>query len=229
MLEKEYLLYRSRCSQLLDKELKDYTLLNDYENFKDIITLTSFNSFKNASQSRKNKRNRTSKKISEIMQIQNHLERQGIDSYMVFGTLTLTDKILATKENTYIRKIHNYLKEHYVYVILNKDFGATTEREHYHFIGLTLQDIKDSGKRSKKGIKLFNLVNDNYNLGFSPDLEIIDRNDLVKTRNYLLKLNNHSNKITTHNSRTRIIKNADGDLWSLMVKKLMNINQLFIN
>ena len=124
------------------------------------------------------------------------------------------------KEDTYIRKIHKYLKNHYLYSILNKDFGKKTEREHYHFIGLTLpkEELEDTGKKSKKGYKIYELKNKDYKLGFEPDLCKVDlqKNDMEQTTNYLLKLNNHSNKITSSN-RVRIIKSPLMKLFELGV------------
>lgn len=188
--------------------------LNDYRNFKDIMSAYEFKCVINEKQRRKNKRNRTKKKYIELIKIRNAIK---VKSTIVFGTITLDNENLSMKENTYIRKIHSWLKSHFIYSILNKDYGSTTEREHYHFIGLTTEDLEDTGIKSRKGNKLYKLVDKDYKLGHEPVLEIINltEDDVDSTINYLLKLNNHSNKIGTK-SRVRIIKNDKGKYIILM-------------
>lgn len=214
-------LYKERCRKILE-ETKDYKELNDYKNFKDLYSLFEFKKIVNDKQKRKNKRNRCDTKIKEMLQFMNYAQNNTLK--IVFGTLTLNDKTLATKENTYIRKIHKYLKEHYLISILNKDFGDNTEREHYHFIGLTLEELVSTGKKSNKGFEMYNLVNDNYvskykvagddnpEHNWNPNITPIELDTNKKVRNYLLKLNNHSNKSTT-DSRIRVLKN---DLFKLI-------------
>lgn len=203
-------LYQFCCKKLLDngKELSD---LNNYDNFKTIFTEIEFKRILNEKQNRKNKRYRTKNKFLEILRIAHEL-RDNADIKVVFGTITLDNEHLALKENTYIRKIHKWLKEHFVIALLNKDYGSKNEREHYHFIGLTTEDIETKGKVSKKGYEIYELVNKNYTMGFEPTLCIIDllKDDSQKTINYLLKLNNHSNKMTSRN-RLRVIKNSKYD------------------
>lgn len=202
-----YSLYMDRCNFLLDRENKDYTLLNDYENFKDLMKLEDFKEIMRWKNARKNKRYRVDSKFMEMLRLYNALNKENSTPYIVFGTLTLRDDILAKKEDTYIRKIHKYLEKHYQYVILNKDFGKKTEREHYHFIGLTCEPIVKTDIRSKKGNQIYQLKKQDYELGFEPDICIINIEDKKKVREYLLKLNNHSNKNTTKQSRIRIILN----------------------
>ena len=98
--------------------------------------------------------------------------------------------------------------------MLNKDYGGKNEREHYHFIGITIEEIESKGKVSKKGYEIFELKNKNYTMGFEPTLCIINlqMNDTNKTINYLLKLNNHSSKTTTKNNRLRVIKSSKYDM-----------------
>lgn len=213
--------YKERCSQLLEK-YNDFKVLNDYEYFKDVLSEEEFKEQTRLKQNRKNKRYRCDNKIKEMLQFMNYAQNNTLK--IVFGTLTLNDKTLATKENTYIRKIHKYLKEHYLISILNKDFGDETEREHYHFIGLTLEEIISTGKKSNKGFEMYNLVNDNYvskykvagddnpEHNWNPNITPIELDTNKKVRNYLLKLNNHSNKSTTE-SRIRVLKN---DLFKLI-------------
>ena len=182
-------------------------MFNEYEYFKDILDYDSFENAKKNCQRKRNKRYRTKNKIMLLYNLKTELERQykNKNFKIVFGTLTLNDYYLSLKENTYIRNIHKYLKENFFMSILNKDFGDNTEREHYHFIGLTCLDLEDTGHKSKKGYKLYKLVNDNYKLGFN-SLAIIKDNDFNRLNNYLLKLNYHSNKETTR-SRVRVLFN----------------------
>ena len=189
---------------------EDLKELNKYSNFKDLMSEEVFKVLVNRKQNRKNKRYRTKQKYKEIFQLSLRSE----DSKIVFGTITLNDYYLSLEERTRTKLINKWLKSHFVYSILNKDFGKKTEREHYHFIGLTIQPIKQCFNdqqepiKSKKGYYIYTLEKRDFRLGFEPDLCLVDlqKNDLDKTINYLLKLNNHSTKITTRN-RVRIIKN----------------------
>lgn len=203
-------LYQFYCKKLLDD---GYALdeLNNYDNFRSIFTEIEFKRIMNDKQNRKNKRYRTRNKFLEILRIANEL-KDNSNMNVVFGTITLDNEHLALKENTYIRKIHKWLKEHFVIALLNKDYGSKNEREHYHFIGLTIEEIESKNILSKKGYEIFELKNKNYTMGFEPTLCLIDlsKDDISKTTNYLLKLNNHSNKITSRN-RLRVIKNYQYD------------------
>lgn len=141
----------------------------------------------------------------ELLMLSNALSEK--NGKLVFGTVTVNNEYLEKTEQTRIKIIEKWLKSHFLIVILNKDFGSKTEREHYHFVGVTTENIEDTGKKSKKGYKIYELEKKDYKIGFEPDLCIIDLNlnDTKKTINYLLKLNNHSSKVTTRN-RVRIIK-----------------------
>ena len=202
-------LYQVRCKNLREQGIA-LEELNNYDNFKNLMSEEIFKVIMNRKQNRKNKRYRTKKKFLELYLLKQSLKKE---SNIVFGTITLDNKHLSLKENTYIKQIHKWLKQHFHYSILNKDYGKKNEREHYHFIALTtepLEELKTSEnkpKKSKKGYILYELVNKNYKMGFEPTLCKIDLklNDLNQTINYLLKLNNHSTKITARN-RVRIIK-----------------------
>lgn len=198
-------LYKIRCKQLL-KDGFSFDELNYYENFKELFTEQQFESILREKQNRKNKRYRTKNKFLEILKYRIFLNDENCK--IVFGTITLDNKTLSQKENTYIRKIHKWLKEHFDYVILNKDFGSKTEREHYHFTAITTEDIENTEIKSKTGRELYKLKNKNYTLGHEPTLEIVNTEEQTtdKMLNYLLKLNNHSNKVGTK-SRVRILKN----------------------
>lgn len=195
--------YQIHCKNLKNDGLANEEL-NNYNNFKNIFSKYEFEKIIKEKKKRANKRCRTNTKFLELYKIRQHLNQ---DCYIVFGTITLDNEHLKLKENTYIRKIHAWLKEHFIIAILNKDYGSKTEREHYHFIGITIEEIESKGNKSKKGYEIYELKNKTYTMGFEPTLCIIDldKNDKKKTTNYLLKLNNHSNKITTRN-RVRIIK-----------------------
>lgn len=202
--------YYFRCNRLIENGLC-LEELNRYDNFQDIFNQEEFKKILNTKQNRKNKRYRTKNKFLEIYRIAQYTDK----SKIVFGTITLDNKHLQQKENTYIRKIHKWLKEHFIYTILNKDFGKKTEREHYHFIGLTTEELEEKQVKSKTGYKIYELKNKTYTMGFEPTLCFIDleKNDIQKTINYLLKLNNHSSKITTKN-RVRVIKNYQYTLYN---------------
>lgn len=201
-------LYKLVCKNLIDNGLA-LEELNNYDNFKEIFTQEEFKTIIKNKQNRKNKRYRTKNKFLELYRISKCFK----NSKIVFGTITLNDHYLRLKENSYIRNIHEWLKQHYIYSILNKDYGSKTEREHYHFIGLTTEELEPKNVKSKTGYEVYELKNKNYKMGFEPTLCLIDLNinDIEKTIQYLLKLNNHSNKITTKN-RVRIIKNVQGEM-----------------
>jgi len=205
--------YQFHCKKLINDGL---TLeeLNKYNNFKDIFSLYEFEKILKEKQNRKNKRYRTKNKFLKIYRIADFID----GSKIVFGTITLNDKSLKLKENTYIRNIHKWLKKHFVYVILNKDYGAKNEREHYHFIGLTIEELEKKNIRSKKGYEIYELKEKDYTMGFEPTLCLIDleKADIQKTTNYLLKLNNHSNKKGTK-SRIRVIKSAQYVLFNELI------------
>lgn len=205
-----YLVYRDRCKSLI--KLEDYNLLNDFAYFKDIIPDQDFKDIIREKQNRKNRRYRTDRKIFDMLRLTNYYSMLNIPSKVVFGTLTLNDKILSQKEDTYMRKISKWLKKHFKYVILNKDYGKNNEREHYHFIGLTIEELVKIENKSKKGYSMYKLKNQDYELGFEPVLEIFNFEDKKKVRNYLLKLNNHSNKDTTKSSRTRVFKTGVAEM-----------------
>ena len=215
-----HLEYKKRCRDLLKCGYK-YQDLNDYDNFKDLMGEEVFKLIIRDKKNRCNKRSRTKTKIKELVVL--YSTSKAKRKYLVFGTLTLDDHYLSLKEDTYIRKIHKWLKRHFAVAILNKDFGEKTGREHYHFIGITTEEIEQlfnengSPKKSKKGYEIYELVKKDYELGFEPTLCKIDleKNDIDKTTSYLLKLNNHSNKFLAK-SRVRVITN---DIFKFVVVK----------
>lgn len=196
-------LYKNRCTALLKLGLA-YDELNKYDNFKDILSEDDFKLELRFKQNRKNKRNRTKRHLMELLRFYNGLDS---NKYLVFGTCTLNDKTLGFKPETIDKKINFWIKEHFMWSLVNIDYGKKNERKHYHFIGITIEDIETTHQKSKTGYDIYELKNKTYEMGWEPSLLIVNfnKNDIDKTINYLLKLNNHSNKDTTSN-RVRIIK-----------------------
>lgn len=209
------LLYKSRCNNLLELEYS-YEDLNNYENFKDIINENDFNKIIKIKHNRQQKRCRTKKHFKELYSLKEQMK----DSKIVFISIEPNDEVLTKKEDTYIRQIENWLKRHFPYSILNKDFGEKTGREHYHALAITSEELEQQfhedgrPKKSNSGYDMYELKRKDFSkymkvktLQFEPTINLVDfcKNDVKKTINYLLKLNNHSNKITTR-SRVRIIK-----------------------
>jgi hypothetical protein len=101
-------------------------------------------------------------------------------------TATFSDKVLATtSEATRKTYIARYLKEHYPSYVANKDYGKTTNREHYHAIVISDKvDFKTwpYGRLNAKAI---------YN----------HKNDIVRTSKYVAKLSNHAIKTSTKQSK----------------------------
>ena len=218
--------YKNICKTLKEQGMPNDEL-NKFENFKDFFTEKEFNEIMKAKHNRQAKRCRTKKKFWEVYKL--YLGLRAKNGHLFFGTVTLNDKYLNKSEQTRIKIINKWLKSHFIYAIVNKDFGSKTEREHYHFIGLTQEEyipvLDNNGKqrRSKSGILLWQLKKQDYEIGFEPDLCIIDlnENDIDKTINYLLKLNNHSNKVGTK-GRIRIIKNKQLLVYEDMNKRFEN-------
>lgn len=217
-----YKLFKSRCSILINnsKDNIDYKILEDYANFQDLMTENEFKDVLRIKHNRSNKRNRTKNKISDMIRYY-HFVSSNRTLYLVFGTGTIDNEYLWNREQRTRDKLLNiYLMNHYDVVIVNKDFGDHTDREHYHWIGLTslkpIPKLDNNGNhlKSKKGYPLYVLPTTDYKLGYNPTVEPIVTTDMDKIRNYLLKLNNHSNKTTSR--RLRHLKNTKYRLWDLL-------------
>lgn len=218
-----YKIYKSRCTLLIkDNEDTnfDYKVLSNYDNFSDLMSKEEFNDILRIKHNRCAKRNRTKSKIEDMLRYF-YFYSNNRKLYMVFGTGTIDNEYLWGRETRTRDKLLNiYLLNHYDVAIVNKDFGDKTEREHYHWIGLTtLKPIPKLDKdgnhmKSKKGYPLYVLPTNDYKLGFNPTVEPIVTTDLDKIRNYLLKLNNHSNKVNTQ--RLRHIKSIRYKYWDLL-------------
>lgn len=204
-------IYKTRCHELSECgcALEE---LNKYSNFKDLMSEEVFKEIKRLIQNRKNKRYRTKEKFKQILLLQESLK---VKSYIVFGTITIRDEYLVMQERTYTKKINNWIRKHFLYAIVNIDYGKKNERPHFHFIGLTCEwlepRLKADGEplKSKSGYDIYELVKKDYSLGFEPTLNIINlkKDDINKTVSYLLKLNNHSSKETAHR-RVRILRSC---------------------
>ena len=200
----------------LDKQF--YKELTKYDNFKDLINEEKFKEILKIKTNRRARRKRANKKLTPIL----------CNPYnkIVFGTCTFNDSQFykkngqEIKERTRTKKVNEWLERHFKYSVVNIDYGEKNEREHHHFIGEPNDDVllipvlnKDgTQKKSKKGHLLYTLdiEHQDYNLGFEPDLEIVEYDSfdysMKRLSNYLLKITNHINKTTTKNRRFRVLK-----------------------
>jgi hypothetical protein len=223
--------YSSRTNDLLngvipfeDKELNHYLenakskydLLNNYYFYKDLMTYEDFRKILNDKSNKSKKRNRCKKNLDLIMEMKTY--KLSNDWKCVFGTITLSNDYFNLSAENQKKVIQRYLKKHYAYVIKNKDYCPTSNRLHYHFIGLTNENIIPINRKSKKGNALYTLENDDFkyclkdkNKDFTPKLEMVELSH-KSLSNYLVKLNNmelinHSIKDSTNHSKLSILKN----------------------
>lgn len=214
-IEELYKTFKDRCSLIKilykDKELQSedyniYNMLNTYSNFEDLMSYEEYRKIKNFDVSRYHKRKRCSDNFYKIALI-----AKFTNAKMVFGTITLNDDFLKLNYESQIKNVQRYLKKHFFYSIKNADYGTKNDRLHYHFIGLTYEELIDTKKKSHKGRKLYNIKNDKWNWAFLPVYEIIPYNtsDKDKISNYLVKLNNHSNKLSIKKSKLSVLKNFE--------------------
>lgn len=221
MSEEEYKrffgLYKTRIKEIREKNKYlgkyKYVLMNDYDNFKDLMSECVYLEIKRKIANRKNQRYRANKKLNKIQ-----VERYD-HPLVVFGTLTFNEDQFykkngkPIKEETRTKKIDKWIKENLLYAVVNIDYGKKNEREHHHFIGILKDNtiLSDTGK-TYKGHKLYTIEDSGYDLGYHT-IEIVRNNteDLKnkKISNYLLKINNHINKKSTKNRRFRVINNID--------------------
>ena len=80
--------YKERCRKLLDIGY-NYIDLNDYDNFKDLMSEEAFKVIMRDKQNRSNKRYRTKEKFKELYNLKMNLEKE---TTVVFGTITLIMK-----------------------------------------------------------------------------------------------------------------------------------------
>lgn len=222
--------YKSRCLELKNDKsgIFEYKDFETYLFFQDILSEEEFTDVLRDKHNRSCKRSRTASKLSDMLRFRSYYKiYYNKDYHLVFGTCTFNNQYLKErKERTRVKLLEIYLKKHYEVCILNKDFGDKTEREHYHFIGLTEENyeplFKQDGtpKKSKKGYSMYELLNKDYNLGHEPTIVPIVEIDTEKLKNYLLKLNNHSSKVTTK-QRLRHIKNHTYQMW----ERIQNVSK----
>lgn len=212
-IEETYKVFKDRCSlmkiiykdpKLMDKNTDIYTMYNAYSNFEDVLSYKEYRKAKNFDISRYKKRQRCANNYSHI-----EIIAKLTSAKMVFGTITVNDDFLKLDYSNQVKKIQRYIKKSFFYAIKNADYGEKNDRLHYHFIGLTFEELIPIGRKSHKGRTLYNIKNDKWKDGFTPCYEIIpyDTKDKKRLSNYLVKLNNHSNKISTKNSKLSILKN----------------------
>lgn len=209
------LIYKDKCKYLKNIGLTNKELDN-YENFKEEFTEEDFKIIMNEKHRRSNKRYRTRDKFKMILALNKSIDYKGT---IVFITIDPNDELL--NQEYFIRKINQWLKQHFLISIVNKDYGDETHREHYHALALTTQPIEQlfhedgKPKKSKTGMDLYELKKKDFqkitkckDRQFEPTLCKVNliENDINKTVNYLLKLNNHSNKETTKKERVRVLK-----------------------
>lgn len=212
-------LYDLRCREIIkqfDYPMDRGIACRDYNNFKDILSMESFNAVLRAKRSRKAKRSRARKKLTRT------LSREVLETNkLVFTTCTLDDKHLYLRNGslkrmqTLNKNIDKWIHEHFDYAIVNVDYGEKNERLHYHLIGYLKADEglspvlnkKGEQSRSKKGFPNWVLRSKTYKLGFEPTVNVVEDvlSDSKKLTNYLLKINSHSNKPSTRNHRLRVI------------------------
>lgn len=218
MLEEEAeVIYKQRANEIR-KKINEFEKkgiisieLNNYNNFKDILSLEDFKSARRIINRKQGRRKRCYKKLEQIISLYEELFfEKGIYCNIVFGTCTFNNNAITWKEETRTKKVNKWIKEHFLIALANIDYGKQKEREHHHFIGLTFEELEKTGKKGKKGFDMYEIKdNKNYGLGFEPNLEIInDFDNDKKLSNYLVKLNFHSNKNSTRNRRIRVLKNA---------------------
>ena len=207
-------MYRNRCKRILQEyedpkrhfNLKDLKKLNEYETFKDLMSVDVFKEIIRSKKRRKNKRSRTKRQFREIQSLQFILGGK-----IVFGTATLNNESLDLKIETRRKKLNAWIKNHFVKAIINEDYGKEKGRFHFHFIALCTERLEKKKnaagelKRTKKGYPIQELTKKDYEMGHEPTLLVVEDDDEQKLVNYLLKLNNHSNKETTR-SRVRVLE-----------------------
>lgn len=195
-----------------------YKMLQNYEYFKDIMSESEFKEVLRYKRNRAKRRNRANKKVRELR----FLDRPRL----VFGTCTFDNAHYykkngqRIKEETLTKKVNKWVQRHFIYAVVNIDYGEKKEREHHHFIGaikegygelVPCMNKKGKQAKSKKGYLLWNLDREHqdYDLGFECQLEKLEYDaqdyNMRKISNYLLELKNHINKKSTHSRRFRVL------------------------
>ena len=152
-------LYKARWKQLQSAPISDnkidYFWSNNYKYFEDILSIEDFTKAIRLKNRKKSRRKRCHNKLENILVKYEELYfNQGIYCNLVFGTCTFKNESMAWKEETRTKKINKWIKEHFIIALANIDYGGKTEREHHHFIGLTLEEVEQVSGKGKKGYKM---------------------------------------------------------------------------
>ena len=210
MQENEILaIYENKYLKLREKHISNFLWPYQYDYFKDVLSNEEFRTALRVKNRKRQRRKRCYKKLEPIINeyIESFIEN-GEYCNLVFGTCTFNNAALELKEETRTKHVNKWIKSHFKIALVNIDYGAKNDREHHHFVGLTYEPLEPTNRRGKKGYKIYELLNKDYDLGFEPDIEIVNIATLEekKLSNYLVKINFHSNKKTTKNRRIRVIK-----------------------
>lgn len=146
----------------------------------------------------------------------NHYKNYNI----IFGTLTFSDRVLEkTSKETRRQYVSRFLAKNCESYIANIDYGKRNEREHYHFVALSKEEIEK----------------DSWKYGFDSYRKIEHtKSELQRAKNYILKLNNHSYKSSTKNEKVIMNKSKKGiDLLDIIVsgneEQFRHYKLLFLN
>lgn len=188
-----------------------YIELSSYESYYPYLSEEEFKRALNFKQKRKRKRQKANEISKQIIDRAYLLKDLDLNCNLIFGTCTFNNKALKRKEETNTKKVNKFIKEHCICAMANIDYGNENERIHHHFLGVTTDNLIDTGHKSKKGYELYNFENNNYNIGFCDMLvipkEIWETKDIKKISNYLVKFKFHAIKNTTKNRRLRYLTN----------------------
>ena len=117
--------YQVQCKKLINDGLA-LEELNDYDNFKSVMTLYEFKKVMLEKQRRKNKRYRTKQKYIELLKIKNCMKDSSV---VVFGTITLDNKHLnigLTQEDLFITNVKS-CKGNMLYKLYTQDYDMGHE------------------------------------------------------------------------------------------------------
>lgn len=119
------------------------------------------------------------------------------DYKIIFGTLTFNDAALNELSKTTRRRyVSWFLSANVVHYVANIDYGKKNNREHYHFIALTKNNIKK----------------DSWPYGYDSYTTIKTKSNLRNRKNYLMKITNHTYKESTKQERILKDRNTDNKL-----------------
>lgn len=170
------------CSSVYDSSVGEYVKYFDFQYFKKVEFVHSFQEYdccRLLDLSRKRKTSRVRKKIESFVKSGN----------AIFVTITFTDDVLkSTSKETRRRYVARYLKEHSSKYVANIDFGKKNGREHYHAV--VTSDLKCDKWP-------YGAVNVKRTRTRGADVERISK--------YITKLTNHALKPSTASNSDRLI------------------------